>query len=255
MRKIAIVNNKGGVAKTTNAMNIGTGLAKMGKRVLLIDCEPQGNLTTCLGVTDIKISTWDIFNEAATVGDAIVHTKSGCDLLPTPSTRILAKMNTILPTVVGYDKILAEAIAPIESNYDYIFVDCQPDMSSALTVNALVACTEIFIPIMPDFLPTTGTQQLKNEIVPVQKRLNKDIKVTGIIFSKFKRSNLSRDMMEMVKAVFGDVTFKTVIGDFVDIAAAPGYGMSIYEYNPNSKAAMQYAELCQEIIAQEGTNG
>ena len=253
MRKIAIVNNKGGVAKTTNVLNLGTGLAQMGKRVLLIDCEPQGSLSIALGVSNAKVTTYDILNETASAQDAIVHTEAGCDIIP--ANRTLAAAERQLLSVTGFDKLLMEAIAPIETNYDYIFVDCPPSLTSPLTQNALVACTEIFIPIMPDFLSSSGAGQLKKEIEPIQKRVNKDIKVTGIIFSKFKRSNLSRDMMDMTMQEFGDVAFRTVIADLVDIAASPGYGMSIYQYSPNSKGAQQYRELCEEVIAQEVSNG
>jgi chromosome partitioning protein len=260
MRKIAIVNNKGGVAKTTNTMNIGAGLARMGKRVLLIDFDIQGNLTTFLGVKDIGTSTIDIMNEKAKIEDAIIHTNINCDLLPTPAPinedePKLSDLNRTLLAVTGHQHILLEAIEPIENNYDYILIDCQPDVKTALSENAFVACNEVFISIMPEYAPAVGASQLIGVIQTAQKRLNRNLKITGVVFSKVKGTNLSKSMKEMTISAFGDIVFKSTIGDYVDVATAPGYAMSIFDYNPNSIPAAQYKALCDEIIAQEASNG
>ena len=248
-RIIALVNQKGGVGKTTSTINIGAGLHKAGKRVLLVDLDPQGNLTVSVGVEayNLDYTVFEVLKGDAEPQAAIV--KRGYDIIPADIRLSGADME--LSAVPGREMLLKEALAPISSNYDYILIDCPPSLG-LITLNGLTAAREIFIPLQAEFLALNGMAQLLNTVKAVQKRLNPQLDITGIIATLYdSRKNLNKEVLEKIRQYFPNKTFDALIRDNISLAEAPSFGQDIYEYKPDSKGAEDYTALCAEIIKQE----
>ncbi len=249
-RVIALVNQKGGVGKTTSTINIGAGLAKKGKRVLLVDLDPQGNLTYSLGIKADEVSPtiYQVMKDEATAKDAII--KGEFDVIPANIQLSGAELE--LSSVAGRELILKEALEPLLPDYDYILIDAPPALNM-LTINALTACQEVFIPLQAEYLSLNGMLQLTNTVALVSKRLNNDLKITGVIATLYDaRKNLNREVIEAIQERFKDSLFKTYIRDNIALAEAPSYGKDIFSYQPNSNGASDYLKLVDEIIKQEG---
>lgn len=249
-RVIALVNQKGGVGKTTSTINIGAGLAKKGKRVLLVDLDPQGNLTYSLGIKADEVSPtiYQVMKDEATAKDAII--KGEFDVIPANIQLSGAELE--LSSVAGRELILKEALEPLLPDYDYILIDAPPALNM-LTINALTACQEVFIPLQAEYLSLNGMLQLTNTVALVSKRLNNDLKITGVIATLYDaRKNLNREVIEAIQERFKDSLFKTYIRDNIALAEAPSYGKDIFSYQPNSNGANDYLKLVDEIIKQEG---
>lgn len=245
-RIIALVNQKGGVGKTTCTINIGAGLHRKGKRVLLADLDPQGNLTVSVGIQAEQLANTmhEVLNGACTAADAIVS--RGYDVLPADIRLSGAELG--LSAVPGREMLLKEALEPLADKYDYIFIDCPPSLG-LITLNGLTAATELYIPLQAEFLALNGISQLLTTVEAVKKRLNPQLGITGIIVTMYdRRKNLNREVFEIIDRHFGERTFETKIRNNVAIAEAPSHGQDIYEYKPDSYGAQDYAALTDEII-------
>lgn len=244
---ISISNHKGGVGKTTTAINIGAGLNKLGKRVLLIDLDAQANLSQSLGLIDNE-ERQNIYG--AITGEYkltdVVSIVKGLDVIP--STLDLSGAEIELSGEAGREYILREVIEPIKKNYDYIIIDTAPSLS-LLTINSFVASDEILIPLQAQYLALQGLTKLLEVVTKIQKRLNKDLKIGGVIVTQYdNRKVLNRDVVETIRNHFKSEVFKTMIRDNVALAEAPANQLDIFRYNSKSYGAEDYLALCKEII-------
>lgn len=250
-RIIAFVNQKGGVAKTTSAVNVGAGLSIRDKRVLLIDLDPQGNLTTSLGIAahELDNTIYEVLKGNCTITEATVSVNHSYHVVP--SDIRLSGAEIELSSQAGREMILKEALKPIVERYDYILIDCPPSLS-LLTLNALTAAKEIFIPLQTEYLALHGMGQLIKTKETVKNRLNPDLEITGIIGTLYdRRKSLNRDVIKKIKGYFPNQTFKTHIRNNVAIAEAQGFGLDIFQYKPKSNGAKDYESLVDEVIKQE----
>lgn len=235
-KAIAIFNQKGGVGKTTTNINLAACLAVKGKKILVLDIDPQGNTTSGLGVskTGQEFTTYDVLtNSDLNIDDAIVHTQTeGLDLIP--GSVELAGAEVELVQLDHRESRLKTALAPIKSRYDYIFIDCPPSLG-LLTINSLTAVDSVLIPIQCEYYALEGVSQLMSTIEIVKAKLNPDLEIEGVILSMFDgRTNLSIQVVEEVKKYFREKVYTTVIPRNVRLAEAPSYGMPIVKYDPNS---------------------
>jgi len=246
MKIISLFNQKGGVGKTTSAVNIGAGMAKLGQRVLLIDLDPQANLTLSLGLNpnDSELSIYELLDGKATAAQAI-KPRDGLDVIPAAIQ--LAGAELQFAGVPGREMLLSDALGGL-GNYDFVFIDCPPSLG-LLTLNALTACNEIYIPIQAEFLPLQGLKQLTETVEIVQRRLNPGLEISGVITTFYDpRKVLQRQVMERIKERFGPRVFNQTIRVNVALAEAPGAGKTIFEYQPDSHGAQDYLSLCREIL-------
>ncbi len=252
-KAIAIFNQKGGVGKTTTNINLGACLANKGKKVLVVDIDPQGNTTSGLGIKkkELERSVYDLMvDEEISPHDIIQKTGvDGLDIIPANVN--LAGAEVALVRMDGREERLKKAIDKIKKNYDYIFIDCPPSLG-LLTINSLTAVDSVLIPIQCEFYALEGVSQLMSTIELVQQKLNPDIEIQGVILSMFDgRTNLSIQVVEEVKKHFKEKVYTTVIPRNVRLAEAPSYGMPIFEYDPRSKGAEAYDEFAQEFLMLE----
>lgn len=246
MKIIVMLNQKGGVGKTTTTVNVGAGLTKLDKNVLLIDLDPQANLTYSLGIPahDIENSVYDVIKNDISLEEVIID-KAGMKIIP--ASLNLAGAEIELSSIPGREFLLQEAIKNSNS-IDYVLIDCPPSLG-LLTLNALTTAQEVYIPLQTEFLPMQGMAKLLQTIEVVQNRLNKNLKITGVICCKYdNRKNLNREVVQKIKQHFGDKVFKTIIRDNISLAEAPSFGQTIFEYKPKSFGALDYKNLSKEII-------
>ena len=252
---ISLVNQKGGVGKTTTSINLAASLGKLDKKILLIDLDPQGNTTTGLGINkgDISNSIYDVLNGSSNAKDAIVKTKFNC-LSIVPATINLAGIDIELMEK-GYNnksfkknEQLRKALDPVKDNYDFIIIDCPPSLG-LLTTNALVASDSVIIPVQCEFFALEGITQLLNTIIMTQTRLNPDLKIEGVLLTLLdSRTNLGLEVVEEVRKFFKDKVFNTIIPRLIRLVEAPSHGEPINEYDPTSRAAEAYLNLAKEVI-------
>lgn len=245
---IAIVNQKGGVGKTTTAVNLSTVLAKKGKKVLLIDEDPQGNATSGLGIDkNSKKSTYDIIINDTKMEDVIVKT-SIKNLYLCPSNINLAGAEVELVSMMARENRLKEKLEELEDKFHYIIIDCPPSLG-LLTINALTASTSLIIPIQCEYYALEGVGQLMNTVNLIKKQLNKELYIEGVVLTMSDaRTNLSNQVITEVKRFFKDNVYKTIIPRNVKLSEAPSYGMPITMYAPMSKGARCYEKLANELI-------
>ncbi|MCS7180016.1 MAG: AAA family ATPase [bacterium] len=252
MRKIAVINQKGGSGKTTTVVNVGYYLAKNGKSVLLIDLDPQSHTTIHLGFEppDIKKSLYDLLVNQTPLSDVLKVTNIK-NLHLIPSKIDLASAEIELVNEVGREIILREILKKNKVKYDYIIMDCPPSLG-LLTLNALTTAKEVFIPIQTEFFALEGLTKLFQTIKIVKERINPELEITGIILTMYdKRKNICRDVERKVEEHFKDKVFKTRIRENVRLAEAPSFGKPIGEFDKNSYGAEDYKNLAKEIINQE----
>lgn len=252
-KAIAIFNQKGGVGKTTTNINLAACLAIKGKKILVIDIDPQGNTTSGLGIA--KKGLKDTMYEMLIIDgydphNAIRHTVvKGMDIIP--ASVELAGAEVEMVQLEGRDKRLKHALDSIKSDYDYIFIDCPPSLG-LLTINSLTAVDSVLIPIQCEFYALEGVSQLMSTIDLVKKSMNKKLEIQGVILSMFDgRTNLSIQVVEEVKKYFKQKVYATVIPRNVRLAEAPSYGLPIMEYDPKSMGAKAYMEFAEEFLANE----
>jgi len=246
MRKIALVNQKGGVGKTTTAVNLGAGLARLGKRVILIDVDPQANATLALGLTmkEVETSVYDVLRGEAKASDALVERVP--HLLLLPSRLDLAGVEMELAQTIGRETVLREAVRDLPPA-DYLIVDCPPSLG-LLNINALTCVDEVFIPMQCEFFALQGIAMLTRTIGLVQKRLNPGLKLTGVISCMYDaRKGLAREVMAEIDRHFGGTVFKSRIRANVRLAESPSHGKTIFEYAPDSYGAQDYMALAREV--------
>ncbi len=241
---ISMLNHKGGVGKTTSAINIGAGMVELGKRVLLIDLDPQANLTVSLGVPRQRYTIYEALRgESELVPNTV---KDGLDVVI--STLDLSGAEMELINEAGREFILRELFEPIKEDYDYIIIDCPPSLG-LLTLNALTSSDYVIIPLQTEFLALQGLAKIKQVIDKVRFRLNKKLEIAGVIATMYdSRKVLNRDVVETIRKYFGEKVFDTLIRDNVALAEAPAQRKDIFEYSPKSSGAEDYLNLCKEIL-------
>lgn len=252
-KAIAIFNQKGGVGKTTTNINLAACLALKGKRVLVLDIDPQGNTTSGMGITKKgleKTSYEVLINDKLDPVDAILNTGiENLDIIP--ASVALAGAEIELVQLEGREKRLKKALDKIKSRYDYIFIDCPPSLG-LLTINSLTAVDSVLIPIQCEFYALEGVSQLMSTIELVKKNLNKNLEIQGVILSMFDgRTNLSIQVVEEVKKYFKEKVYTTVIPRNVRLAEAPSFGLPITVYDPKSKGAEAYLDFADEFLELE----
>ena len=260
---ISVVNQKGGVGKTTTTVNVGIGLAREGKKVLLIDADPQGSLTASLGYEepdDLRITLatimMDVINEEEiSLEDGILHHQENVDLLP--ANIELSALEVTMGNVMSREMIMKEYIDAIRSRYDYILIDCMPSLGM-MTINALVSSDSVLIPVQAAYLPVKGLQQLIKTILTVKKRLNRKLAIEGILLTMVDfRTNYARDIASRVHTTYGSQieVFENVIPMSVKAAETSAEGKSIYMHCPKGKVAEAYKNLTQEVLKNENRSG
>lgn len=253
---IALANQKGGTAKTTSTVNLGIGLANQGKRVLLVDADPQGDLTTALGWTEadnlaVTLTTQMervIRDEPFDCHEGILHHDEGVDLVPTNIE--LSGMEMTLVNAMSREFTLKNYLSGLKKEYDYILIDCMPSLGM-LTINALAAADSVIIPVQAHYLPLKGMTQLVKTIGRVQRQINPSLKVDGVLLTLADmRTNLARATAESLKQNYGRVVkvYKTVIPVSVKAAETSAAGKSIYRYDKNGAAAKAYADFTGEVM-------
>ena len=243
-RIIACSNHKGGVGKTTSVVNIGAGLARLKKKVLLVDMDPQANLTQSYGISNPEFTVY----EALKGEHKLVPINADKNLDVVASSLDLSGAEMELSSEAGREYIFTELIEPLIDNYDYILIDCPPSLG-LLTINALTSADELFIPLQPHYLAIKGLTKIIEVKDKVKKRLNKKIEITGVFITQYdKRKILHRDVVDTINTYFQDKVFKTKIRDNIALAEAPSQGTDIFRYNPRSYGADDYMDLCKEIV-------
>ena len=245
---ISIANQKGGVGKTTTTVNLGTILAKKGKKVLLIDTDPQGNATSGLGITkEIENSTYDILVGEVEISSVIQETAVK-NLKVCPSNISLAGAEVELVSMMSREQRLKTKLDAIKDEFDYILIDCPPSLG-LITLNAFTASDSVLIPVQCEYFALEGLGQLLNTVNLVKKHLNKNLEIEGALLTMYDaRTNLSNQVVKEVKKYFENKVYKTVIPRNVRLSEAPSYGMPITIYDPRSKGAKAYEKFAKELL-------
>lgn len=247
MKTIAFTNQKGGVGKTTSTINVGAGLSREGYDVLLVDLDPQANLTYSLRLSSNRLDTsiYDVMKNEADAAETLITHNDGFDIMPSSIDLSGAEME--FANEPAREQILKNKLHPFYEQYDYILVDCPPNLG-LLTLNAFTAVNEIFIVLQSEYLALHGLSKLMDVVQVVKDRLNPDIEITGIICTLFDaRKNLNKEVVDHIQDYFGEKVFDTIIRDNVALAEAPSHHKTIFEYDPSSNGAKDYSALAKEI--------
>lgn len=256
---ISLVNQKGGVGKTTTSINLSASLGKLRKKTLLVDLDPQGNTSTGLGINkaDIKCSVYECLNGTMEAKDAIIKTRF-TNLYILPATINLAGIDIELIQKTQQDpefimnEQLKNVLAPVLEKFDYIIIDCPPSLG-LLTTNALVASDSVIIPVQCEFFALEGITQLLNTIIMTQTKLNPSLQIEGVLLTLLdSRTNLGLEVVEEVRRYFNEKVFNTIIPRLIRLVEAPSHGEPINEYDPTCRAAEAYNNLAKEVIERDG---
>jgi chromosome partitioning protein len=245
-RVIAFANQKGGVAKTTSTLNLGVAFMEQGMRVLLIDLDPQGNLTMSQGFNpdSIERSMYDVLVNRVPIEEVVQHAEVDIAV----SSIDLAGAELALSSMIGRERALEKAIAPIRDNYNYILIDTPPSLG-ILTINALVAANRVIVPVQCEYLSLRGLVQLENTLSMIRENLNSEVEIQGILPTMYdKRTLHSREAIDILEENFGDLVFDTKIRKTIRYAEAPVKGTSVLAYDPTGDAAQMYRRLAKEVL-------
>nr|WP_253957857.1 AAA family ATPase [Metabacillus halosaccharovorans] len=246
---IAVANQKGGVGKTTTSVNLGACLAYIGKRVLLVDVDPQGNATSGIGIekADVEHCIYDILVDDVAAKDVIKPTAvENLDIIP--ATIQLAGAEIELVPTISREVRLKRALEAVKDNYDYMVIDCPPSLG-LLTINALTASDAVLIPVQCEYYALEGLSQLLNTVRLVQKHLNTDLTIEGVLLTMLDaRTNLGIQVIDEVKKYFQDKVYKTIIPRNIRLSEAPSHGQPIIIYDPRSRGAEVYLDLAKEVV-------
>ena len=248
-RVIAIINQKGGVGKSTTAVNLAAALGENNKKVLLVDFDPQGNSTSGFGIEKEELSQciYDALLNDVPVED-LIHDTDSKKVFVVPATIQLAGAEIELVSAMARETRLKELLAPVRDEFDFIFIDCPPSLG-LLTINALTAADSVLIPIQCEYYALEGVTKLLESMRMVKSRINKDLETFGVLMTMYdSRTSLSNQVVDEVRNYFGEKTFKTLIPRTVKLSEAPSFGMPVIEYAPNNKGAKAYRELAKEVM-------
>ena len=244
---LAFSNHKGGVGKSCSVANIGAALNKSKKRVLLIDLDPQANLSLGFGIKNAEKSVYEALAGRFSLRDTALNVKKGLDIIP--SSLSLCGAEIELSSESGREFILKELLEPIKNDFDYVLIDCPPSLG-LLTLNALTAANEVYIPLQAQFFAMQGVSKLVEVIGKIQNRLNPKLEIGGVFLTQYdKRKILNRDIGLAIEGYFKNKVFKTRIRDNVALAECPASGKDIFSYAPKSAGAIDYLALTKEILA------
>ncbi len=263
MRRIAVINQKGGVGKTTTTANLGAALANSGLRVLLVDLDPQGHLTLHFGVelSDAQTSVYDILTSQTPVSEALVKVRERIAIIPADID--LAGAEAELVSVTGREVLLREALQPLENDFDVMLIDCPPSLG-VLTVNALVAATEVLIPLQAHFFALQGLSRLLDTVTLVRQRINPALHVGGVILCMYESATrlateVCEDLAKFLEAARGTTTawsnariYQTAIRRNIKLAESCSFGQTVFDYAPRSHGAVDYAKLAEEMLQANG---
>lgn len=242
---IAVSNHKGGVGKTTSTINIGAALANKGFKILLVDLDPQANLTQSLNLENNELTMYDYIKNDIVVAPIEIREY----LHAIPSSLDLSAAEIEISAEPGREFIVKEILSKITNRYDYIFIDCPPSLS-VLTINAFTTANTVIIPMHAEYLPMRGLAKLTEVIQKIHARLNTSLQIGCVFLTKFdKRKILNRDIAESIKKFFGDKLLETHISTSIALAEAPSQGKDIFMYNSKSKSAKEYEKLTEEILS------
>ncbi len=245
---IAVANQKGGVGKTTTSVNLSAALAELGKKVLLIDCDPQGNATSGLGIAkdELELSIYDALVNDVDINDIVISTEFGLDIVP--AVMDLAGAEVELVNVDDKQYRLKKAVATIKDKYDYILMDCPPSLGH-VTLNALTAADSVLLPLQCEFYALEGLSQLLSTVQLVQEQLNDRLRIEGLVLTMYdSRTNLAEQVVEEVKTHFSNMVYATKIPRNVRLSEAPSFGKPIFAYAASSKGAQAYMSLAEEVV-------
>ena len=246
---MAIINQKGGVGKSTTAINLSAALGALGKQVLLVDLDPQGNSSSGLGIEKSQVHNcvYDVLLNDVAIEDVIIpDVGEGLDLVP--ATINLAGAEVELVSEMARENRLKDAVGSLRGKYDYVFIDCPPSLG-LLTVNALVAADKLLIPIQCEFYALEGVTKLLDSMKRVKTRLNPTLDIFGVLLTMYDgRTTLSRQVVEEVRSYFGKTVFTTLIPRTVKLSEAPSFGQPITQYDPSGKGAQSYVNLAKEVV-------
>lgn len=249
LHTIAIINQKGGVGKSTTTVNLAAALGKQGRKVLIVDFDPQGNSTSGIGVDKEGLSQciYDALLHDVPAENLIHHTVSERVFI-IPATIQLAGAEIELVSAMARETRLKDLLEPVKDEFDFIFIDCPPSLG-LLTINALAAADSVLIPIQCEYYALEGVTKLLESMRMVKGRINKDLDTYGVLMTMYdSRTSLSNQVVEEVQNYFGDIAFKTCIPRSVKVSEAPSYGMPVIEYAPSNKGARAYMDLAKEVI-------